>query len=169
MTRMTVILAFFLCLNSLIFSGNLYAGKVEAMYCRPGEGLTMYYLQSKNGHRVNITFKKANHNVLQNLQPGECMWKSHPMWGDEPQIMTYQKDHTYGYMTQYTVTVNEMRLSGHNDIDYTTKYFFDYVHSGRRFKICGEVGESKITLGVAGVSYKRVIHVKSAGAEANCQ
>ena len=118
---------------------------------------------------MNISFKKANHNVLANLQPGECMWKSHPMWGDEPQVMTYHKDHTWGFMTQYTVRPNEMFLSGHNDLDYATKYFFDYVYSGRKFKICGEVVNRKDPVRVGEIVTKHVINVKSVGASANCE
>lgn len=169
MTMIAKCFMFLFFFASVFFVQNAYSGTVEAMYCRPGNGLTMYYLQTRNGHRVNISFRKANHNVLQNLQPGECMWKSHPMWADEPQVMTYHKDHTYGYMTQYTVRPNEMFLSGHNDIDYATKYFFDYVYSGRRFKICGEVANRKTAILVGGDSYKRVINVKSVGAYANCE
>jgi hypothetical protein len=169
MTMIAKCLIFLFLLIPLVFTQNVYSGKIEEMYCRPGNGLTMYYLQSKTGHRVNVSFRKANHNVLQNLQPGECMWKSHPMWGDEPPVMTYQKNHTYGYMTQYTVRPNEMFLSGHNDLDYTTKYFFDYVYSGRKFKICGEVATRKDPIKIGGVSYGRVINVKSVGAEANCK
>ncbi|MDD2318895.1 MAG: hypothetical protein PHO83_02480 [Geobacteraceae bacterium] len=96
------------------------------------------------------------------------MWKSHPMWGDEPRVMTCHKDHTYGFTTQYTVTPNEMFLSGHNDLDYATKYFLEYVYSGRKFNFCSEVADRKSPINVGGVSCKRVINVKSVGAYANC-
>ncbi|MGA7826656.1 MAG: hypothetical protein WCA04_03290 [Geobacteraceae bacterium] len=155
-------------LLSLLFSQSADAGKTEVMYCRPGNGLTMYYRQTMTGHRVFVSFRKANHNVLQSLQPGECMWKSHPMWGDEPSVMIYHKKHTYGFMTQYTVRPNHMFLSDHHDLDYTTKYFFDYVYSGHQFKVCGEVADRKDPIYISGVPYKRVINVKSVGAEANC-
>lgn len=165
-SRSLVILSVFLLVSLFKLAPAVSEPTGNLMYCRPGDSLKLYYMQTHSHHAVTIMYKKSFSDHLSDLKPGQCTWAERQLDYSEPLVARFGGEHSHGYATEYEVGVNKMKLNSSHRVSYKTRYLLDQVYKGRILRFCGYVKNGNFTIN--GFQYTRYIKITKAGREAKC-